>query len=400
MAKAVSQIEVNAPAGQVYRAFTNASDLRRWLCDVATVDPRPRGRMYLWWIGDFYSSGFYLELVPEESIKFRWHSNIDPAGTDVLVSLESSNDMTNVVMTHTAPDSPEWQNLLAGFKSNWDLSLKNLKSVLESGSDLRIANQPMLGILPGDFTTEQARHLGVPVSEGLRLDGVVNGMGAAAAGLQKDDVIIEFDGKKIGVTAGDFRNAIAGKKGGETIEVIFYRGSEKKSVTMSLTRRPMVDVPFAPTELARQGRIKLEAALAEVEKCFEGVSETEANARSEIGEWSALETVAHLLHTERSNQFYIVELVDGFVRTADGFGSNNEAQIKATISIYPTARSLLQALHNSIEETLALVNNLPEPFSQDKSSFYQVGTLILQGDFHYYAHISQIKTSIAAVRIK
>ena len=31
---------------QVYYAFSNASALREWLCDLATVDPRPGGRMY------------------------------------------------------------------------------------------------------------------------------------------------------------------------------------------------------------------------------------------------------------------------------------------------------------------------------------------------------------------
>jgi hypothetical protein len=91
-------------------------------------------------------------------------------------------------------------------------------------------------------------------------------------------------------------------------------------------------------------------------------------------------------------------LVDGFVRSADGFGSNIEAQIQATASVYPTIRTMLDALHSSIDETLALVANLPEAFIQDKSGYYLAGSLILQGDFHYYSHISQIKAAIAAAK--
>mgnify|MGYP001195731505 CR=1 FL=1 len=82
-----------------------------------------------------------------------------------------------------------WAKKVDGFRGNWVESLENLKSVLETGIDLRIANRPMLGIVPGDFTEEQAKAIGVPIREGLRLDGVVDGMGAQKCGLQKDDVI-------------------------------------------------------------------------------------------------------------------------------------------------------------------------------------------------------------------
>jgi uncharacterized protein YndB with AHSA1/START domain len=41
----------------VYDAFTNATQLREWLCNVATVVPRPGGRIYLWWNSGYYTSG-------------------------------------------------------------------------------------------------------------------------------------------------------------------------------------------------------------------------------------------------------------------------------------------------------------------------------------------------------
>src|SRR5690606_29305938 len=140
-----------------------------------------------------------------------------------------------------------------------------------TGIDLRIANRPMLGIVPGDFTEEQAKALGVPALEGLRLDGLVDGMGAQIAGLQKDDVLIGMAGKVITSDFNTLTQAIAGKKGGETVEVIFYRGAEKKSVMMTLSKRPMPEVPFNPKELAKQARDLIEPGLNEVEKLFEGV---------------------------------------------------------------------------------------------------------------------------------
>lgn len=79
MTTVTSETTIGVPPKTVYRAFTNSTSLREWLCDVATVEPHPNGRMYLWWRGDFYSSGHYLELDENKKIKFRWYGNIDSA---------------------------------------------------------------------------------------------------------------------------------------------------------------------------------------------------------------------------------------------------------------------------------------------------------------------------------
>ena len=220
MATVSAETLVQAPLKLAYRAFTNATPLREWLCDVATVEPHARGRMYLWWRGDFYSSGHYLELEENKRVKFRWYSSIDPAPTEVTVTFEERDGGVMVCMDHEIPDDPAWQEKGETFRENWVDSLENLKSVLETGIDLRIANRPMLGIVPGDFTEEQQKALGVPVREGLRLDGLVDGMGAQRCGLQTNDVIVEMAGHPIRSDANSLPAAIAGKKGGDKIEVV------------------------------------------------------------------------------------------------------------------------------------------------------------------------------------
>ena len=65
------------------------------LCDVATAAPHPRGRMYLWWAGDFYSSGHYLELEENKRVKFRWYSSIDPAPTEVTVTFAEKDGLAS-----------------------------------------------------------------------------------------------------------------------------------------------------------------------------------------------------------------------------------------------------------------------------------------------------------------
>jgi uncharacterized protein YndB with AHSA1/START domain len=398
MATVTSEIFVDAPPKVIYRAFTNATSLREWLCDVATVEPHPRGRMYLWWRGEFYSSSHYLELDENKRIKFRWYSSIDPSPTEVTVSLIEKDGSTLVRLDHEVPDDPSWSKKAETFRDNWDESLENLKSVLETGVDLRIANRPMLGIVPGDFTDEQAKALGVPVSEGLRLDGLVDGMGAQKAGLQKDDVLIAMAGHSIRSDANSLPEAIAGKKGGDQIEVVFYRGPEKKTVTMELSRRPMPDVSFEPAELAKNARELYEAGLAEVEQCFQGVSDAQAMKRPDPKEWTALEIVAHLVHGERYNQIFVTELIDGYERVADNFGSNVDAQVQATVKAYPSVELMLEALRRAVEETLAYVDCLPEGFAANKGSYYRFGFGLLQPNFHITAHVQQIKDTLAVVR--
>ena len=88
---------IKAPAAQVYLAFTNATLLKEWLCDVATVSPKPGGRMYLWWNGDFYSSGEYVDLEPNRSITFQWFGRGESIPTQVAVTLSKKKGGTLVI---------------------------------------------------------------------------------------------------------------------------------------------------------------------------------------------------------------------------------------------------------------------------------------------------------------
>lgn len=389
---------VDAPVHFAWRAFTNSTSLREWLCDVATVEPRPNGRMYLWWNGDFYSSGQYLELEQDKCVKFRWFSSMDPVPTSVTVTVSAQDGGARVRLEHEIPEDAAWQGKAESFHQEWAESLENLKSVLETGVDLRIANHPMLGIIPGDFTEEQAQALGVPVREGLRLDGVVDGMGAQKCGLQRNDVLVEFAGHALRNDATSFAAAIAGKKGGDQIEVSFYRGPERRTVIMELSRRPMPEVPFDPAELEKRARAIYEPALAELEQCFTGVSDTQAMQRPEPGEWSALEVVAHLVAGERFNLILLTGLIDGYEPVTDGFGTNIHAQVQATVKANPSVDLMLGALRRAVDETLAYVSLLPAEFVANKGSYYRFAAGLLQPNFHLTAHAGQIQAALAASR--
>ncbi len=239
---------IKVSPAQVYYALTHAEALHEWLCDFATIAPRPGGRMYLYWHGDFYSAGEYVALEENKSVKFKWFARSEPCATDVSVTLSPSENGTLVTLDHIVPDGDDWKQLAEGFKTEWDTTLPNLASVLETGLDRRTFDRPMLGINISDFNPEIAKTLGVPVTQGVRLDEVRAGMGAAAAGLCKDDVIIELDKKPVTNDYGSFVAALQGKKGGDKVEVVFYRGPQKMTILMELSKRPVPEISWNPVE--------------------------------------------------------------------------------------------------------------------------------------------------------
>jgi hypothetical protein len=254
----------------------------------------------------------------------------------------------------------------------------------------------MLGIVPGDFSEEQAKALRVPIREGMRLDDVVDGMGAKRSGLQKDDVIVEMAGHSITNDFNSLPTAIAGKKGGDKVEVVFYRGPEKKTVKMELSKRPMPKVPFDPVELARQAREIFEPALKKLESCFDNYTDEQAMKRPAPNEWSALEIVAHLIHGERFNSIFLTSLIDGYELTSDGFGTNVTAQVEATVKTNPSIKVMLYMLRRTVEELLAYTESIPEEFTRNAGSYYRFGSILLQPNFHITAHTQQIKDALAA----
>ncbi len=389
---------IKAAPAQVYYALTHATALHEWLCDFATVAPRPGGRMYLWWHGDFYSAGEYIALEENKSVKFKWFARFEPAATEVTVTLTPKDDGTQVVLNHVVPDGDDWIQRAQGFKTEWDSTLPNLASVLETGLDRRTFDRPMLGINISDFNPEIARTLQVPVNQGVRLDEVRQGMGAHAAGLCKDDVIVELDGKPITNDYGSFVAALAGKKGGDKVEVVFYRGSQKKAVTMELTKRPVPDISWNPADLAHQIRLKYDDSLGRLEASFKGVSELEADKEPAPGEWSAKQTLAHLIHTERGWIANLDDTVGGYERLADDWGGNLPSHISATLKAFGTYRAMLDELKVLSVEMVSFLADLPDSFVERKASYFLNAAQLLELESHTLSHLEQIKAALAAAR--
>jgi len=384
----------------VYDAFTNATQLREWLCNVATVVPRPGGRIYLWWNSGYYTSGEFTLTKSGKEVTFSWHGRGEPAPTQVQVTFKAQDGGTLVSLDHTGMGAgDEWTQTISEMEKGWKTSLKNLASVQETGEDLRFVLRPMLGIILDEFNPEIAKRLGMPTSEGIRLSGTVEGMGAKSAGLQADDVIVSMGGIET-INGSSLDNVLNAHRAGDDIEVVFYRGGEKKSVMMELSRRPIPDIPPTAKELSDGAEILYNEIKSMMDEFLEGVTEEEASFKPAPNEWSVKGNLAHFIQGERFFQQYIAELVDGYERFADDYGGNSDAFIEATIAAYPTIKEMVKEYKSNMAETLYFLANLPDEFVARKGAYWRLAYDLLQDPYHFTAHLEQMQAALDAARKK
>ena len=390
--------QVKAPADEVYRAFTNATALREWLCDVATVSPHPGGRLYLWWTSGYYTSGSFTQAEEGKKVAFTWFGRGEPAVTQVQVNFTPQDDGTLVTLAHSGIGSgEEWSQSTVEIEKGWENSLKNLVSVLETGEDHRFVMRPMLGIMLNDFNAKIAEQLGVPVSKGIRLSGTVEGMKAGEAGLQADDIIVGMADVEI-LNFDSIEKALSGYRAGDEIEVVFYRGSEKKSVMMELSKRPLPEIPASANELAELVKAQHQEIETQLDEFLEGVSEEDADFKPEPDSWSLKDNLAHLIQGERFNHIFIVELVGGHERFADDYGGNIDAFNQATIATYPTIQDLVQEYKRSMDETVQILIHIPDEFMARKGSYWRLAYNSLEYPYHFHNHLDQMKATIDEAR--
>lgn len=386
------------PPSEVYRYFTNSTALRDWICDVATADPHPGGRLYMCWPGDYYTSGEYLKLENDKFVSFTWFGRGEPHQTRVEVSLKKQKGGTLLKLAHrNIGKGHKWAEIGEVYEKQWMSALENLASVLENGSDLRITKRPMLGIYVGEFNANIAGQLCIPVEIGIRLEGVVDGMGAQKAGLQKDDVIVAMDEHELtgGASLGSF---ISTKHAGDVVEVTFYRGSEKKSVKMTLSGRSIPPIPTSGTELASQIEPIYRKYETEIETLLNSASEEECSHKPGPSDWSAKDVLAHLIHSELGWQNAASEIIGGHEGAYDGYGGNPQARIDGTVAIFPTKSDLLRELKAHDAETLSMLAHIPGEFLSHKGRFWKLVFQASQNSYHLETHMEQMRSAIQSFR--
>src|SRR5436190_6710988 len=390
---------VKAEPSEVFRAFTNRSALQDWLCNAAEVEARKGGRIYLWWNKGYHTAGVFTDLERDERLAFTWQGADDPAATEVRVELQASGESTTVSVAYQGVGSgPEWAETAERIKRIWEDGLENLQSMLEEGIDLRLARRPMFGLNGGDMLNpELATRLNVPIKEGFWLAGLVDGMGAQAAGLQKDDVVVNLAGQDI-TTFQSFTSALEKHKAGDRVPVVFYRGPERHEVTIELSRRPAPKLPATKEDLVRPLTEANTALHAELDALFEGVTEAEAGYKTAPTEWSAKDIMGHLISSTRDDHRWIAGVTSGDVDVSTIYNSNGNERVSSVAAVYSPLPLLVEELKRSDALTITLVAAMPEAAASRKHLFNPLANGMTNFPDHHREHYAEIKALIDAAR--
>lgn len=127
-----SKIAIQAPTDRVYQAFTSTTDIRKWYGSEARLALRKGGHFtYTDASGDVYESGEYLEVVPNQKLRFSLEHHGYYLGSEVEVSFTASKPTeTEISLIH----GPLSQDDIKHAQASWDWALSNLKSFIELGT--------------------------------------------------------------------------------------------------------------------------------------------------------------------------------------------------------------------------------------------------------------------------
>lgn len=352
---------------EVCRGFTHEVLLYDWLSQAASTEPRRGGHLFLSWFNGRLVSGRYEEFEPPQALQFSWMDSELPAPTMVQVTCEEEGEGTRLTLKHFArSEGADLGGAAEGLRAFWEEGLENLASVLETGIDLRMARRPRLGIFFDELTPETAEKLGVPVKQGVLLEGVAEGTGAQAAGLEKGDVLVSLNGVPL-EGFHSFEPALVGLRAGDRPLVEFYRGSEKHSVPLELSRFPAPEIPARAENLARRVKELDDQVLEAMRTQLAGLSDEQASRRPAEGEWSAKELVAHFILMERDFQGWAADMLnDTPVYDSLRMRPNVQLRLDALIARLGSLEALLDELALAKAESEALIAALPEGFVRNR----------------------------------
>jgi serine protease Do len=137
-----------------------------------------------------------------------------------------------------------------GFTIPINMAKKLIPQLLASGHVTR----GWLGVVIQDLSPELAQKFEIEDNEGALVNEVAAGGPAQQAGLRRGDVIVEFEGEKIG-SWNQLPRVVAGTPVGEEVTVVVVRAGERKKIGVTLGELPRT--PFTPASAPASSELGL-----------------------------------------------------------------------------------------------------------------------------------------------
>jgi len=395
----VQSVVVEATPERAFEALTRTGELREWCADQAWADPRPGGRFALHWNSGYHAEGTFLELEVPRRVTVDWRGTDEPGRSMLEFLVEPRDGGVEVTIRHSGfGPGEEWDKVVEESQDGWAQGLENLKSVLETGIDLRVARQPFLGITLDQLTPERAEREGIAAERGIYVTGTVKGSGAEAAGLVNGDVIVALGGRATPGFA-ELGAALRTQRAGDEVEAEVVHGQERRTVQIMLGTRPQPELPESAEALAAKLAERYEEVNANLQVALAGLRDVESAQCPEEGEWSVQQVLAHLSDGERSFHTVLVNLaVNGWLDADPVYPDDIPGRLEGIIALTPRLQGLVERFLADERETVEIVRRLPAETVANKARFRRIAAYTLLGTDHTKEHIDQIKRAVEVVR--
>jgi uncharacterized protein YndB with AHSA1/START domain len=379
---------INAPPQEVFDSFQYECRLREWMCDGARTVPRKGGLFEVRWNSGYEARGVFTSLKPPSTLVFTWLGTGEPGETSVKVTLKAVEGGTRVTLTHSGfGTGKKWAGRAEGSEREWNNGLDNLKSVIETGMDLRELNRPRLGL-----GWEAA-----PDGTGALVTTVVGGGPCEQAGLRKGDVIVRAGSHTIRGEQ-DLMCAFFTWQAGQHVPFTLIREGKRRMVTVELGTRPVPKVPNDPVALVEQVRQAHELGIAALRAAVMMITDEQAGLAPSDGEWSVKQVLAHLCASERGFQRWAVDVLLG--NETYGIAGQLPEQFAAVFATTPTASAMLDRFEHDLVESRAIVASLTPEHLANKWRYRHIAQQLIGSGFHTQDHIAQVQSTVHAVQGK
>jgi uncharacterized protein YndB with AHSA1/START domain/uncharacterized damage-inducible protein DinB len=376
---------INAAPQEVSDSFQYESRLREWMCDGTRTVPHKGGLFHVWWNSGYEARGVFTAYSPPRSLAFTWTSPYEPGDTSVRITLKPVEGGTQVTLVHSGfGASKKWAGRAEESEREWSGGLDNLKSVLETGLDLRQLKQPRLGL--GWETA--------PDGSGALVTTVISGGPCEQAGLQKGDVIVRAGRQNIRGEQ-DLMKAYLTRKAGQRVPLAVIRAGKRKTITVELGTRPVPEIPDDPAALIEQVRQTHERAIAALRTAVLMITDEQAGLAPTEGEWSVKQVLAHLSAAERGFHAWVANVLIGEQAPITG---DLPEQFAAILASAPTAGALVDRFEHDLTESRAIVASLTPEHRANKWRYRQIAQQLVGFGFHAQDHIQQIQATVRIVQ--
>jgi serine protease Do len=127
-----------------------------------------------------------------------------------------------------------------GFAIPSNMAKLVLQSLITEGKVVR----GWLGVTVQPITEELARQFKLSGIKGVLVSDVIEGGSAEKAGFQRGDIILKYDGKKVGEPL-NLRNMVAATRPGAEVDVVLWREGREMTLTVEIGELPSEDVELA-----------------------------------------------------------------------------------------------------------------------------------------------------------